>query len=222
LYASPGGDALSSYVTELENKVFGGDDTIYGTNVNFDYSWWNGDQKISIFPDGTDDQIESFGGNDTVYGLAGDDYIKGGAGNDMLAGNLDNDTLQGGSGNDTLWGGMGNDCVVGNQDDDMLYGNDGNDTLWGGMGNDTLIGNVGNDILYGNLGTDSFVFGNGADTIKDFNASEGDKILIYGNSNYTISQGASGTEIRRETATTVLEGVSYLNFAASNSVEYFG
>jgi hypothetical protein len=50
----------------------------------------------------------------------------------------------------------------------LLYGGDGNDRLFGGEGGDQLAGGDGADIFYCGLGIDE---------IKDFNRSEGDKII---------------------------------------------
>jgi Ca2+-binding RTX toxin-like protein len=54
----------------------------------------------------------------------------------------------------------------------VLSGGDGNDILVGGFGNDTLIGGSGSDKFTFNSPTD------GIDTISDFNAGEGDQILV--------------------------------------------
>lgn len=58
----------------------------------------------------------------------------------------------------------------------------GNDVLSGGNGNDLLFGQGGDDMLSGGAGADTFVFSmrtdNGNDTITDFNAAEGDRIML--------------------------------------------
>ncbi|MCG8709470.1 Ig-like domain-containing protein, partial [Brenneria sp. 4F2] len=82
-------------------------------------------------------------------------------------------------GNDILNGGSGNDILFGQGGHDTLYGGSGNDKLYGGSGDDTLIGGSGNDILTGGSGADLFKWQSGDvghDVIKDFNASEGDRI----------------------------------------------
>jgi Ca2+-binding RTX toxin-like protein len=60
----------------------------------------------------------------------------------------------------------------------------GNDKLTGGDGDDVLIGGGGRDILVGNDGADTFVFDlsnrDAIDIIKDFDASEGDRIVVTG------------------------------------------
>ncbi|CAB5503156.1 BspA family leucine-rich repeat surface protein [Bathymodiolus thermophilus thioautotrophic gill symbiont] len=62
-----------------------------------------------------------------------------------------------------------------------LHGLGDNDTLTGSNHADTLYGGAGDDTLTGNAGADTFVYSYqnaGHDTIKDFNASEGDKINL--------------------------------------------
>ncbi|KAA6174239.1 type I secretion C-terminal target domain-containing protein, partial [Pseudomonas marginalis] len=96
-------------------------------------------------------------------------------------------------GNDTLLGGSGDDILFGQGGNDYLDGGKGNDILLGGTGNDTLIGGQGNDILIGGTGADTFVWragDTGNDVIKDFKASEGDRIdlrdLLKGETDGTI------------------------------------
>ena len=66
-----------------------------------------------------------------------------------------------------------------------MDGGSGNDKLYGYWGNDTLIGGSGNDTLDGGDGADifQFSFDDGQDIIKDFNASEGDKIHFKSDNN---------------------------------------
>ncbi len=75
----------------------------------------------------------------------------------------DNLSAFGLAGSDTLMSGIGNDS---------LFGGDGNDILVGGFGIDTLMGGSGSDKFTFNSPTD------GIDTISDFNAGEGDQILV--------------------------------------------
>ncbi|MCC5664888.1 hypothetical protein LC653_13400 [Nostoc sp. CHAB 5784] len=82
---------------------------------------------------------------------------------------------------DNVKGTNQSDTIVGDRQNNLLFGNGGNDTLSGNGGNDILAGGSGNDVLTGGLGTDKFVFTNvfeGVDVIKDFRATEGDKIQI--------------------------------------------
>mgnify|MGYP000094002363 CR=1 FL=1 len=139
------------------------------------------------------DDIYGKGGNDTIFGRAGDDRLNGDAGSDKLIGAAGDDTLYGGTGADILNGGKGHDLLEGGDGNDKLIGGEGNDTLYGGEGRDRLVGGDGDDILIGSRGGDVYSGGNGADTfifdiaddsriatILDFDASEGDRILLTG------------------------------------------
>ncbi|WP_071189238.1 bluetail domain-containing putative surface protein [Trichormus sp. NMC-1] len=125
------------------------------------------------------DRIHSFGGADIVLGLLGNDIIEGGQGNDILFGGfgINNNSSQeyrnkyqplinfyGNDGNDYLEGGEGNDILNGESGNDIINGGDGSDELWGGEGSDVFV-------------YDSFSY-SGIDTIQDFNAQQGDKILV--------------------------------------------
>ncbi|NGZ29371.1 MAG: calcium-binding protein [Magnetococcales bacterium] len=73
------------------------------------------------------------------------------------------------------------DTLVGDKHGNFLFGLQGNDTLDGQKGNDTLIGGAGKDKLTGGAGKDKFKFTKpteGGDTIKDFSASQGDKLVF--------------------------------------------
>ncbi|MCV9880124.1 type I secretion C-terminal target domain-containing protein [Brenneria sp. KBI 447] len=79
---------------------------------------------------------------------------------------------------------------------DELYGGSGNDQLFGGQGNDTLVGGDGDDILIGGAGADTFKWQSGDighDVIKDFNASEGDRIDLSD----LVGELEEGTDISR-------------------------
>ncbi|MBT9265421.1 LapA family giant adhesin [Pseudomonas sp. MG-9] len=115
-------------------------------------------------------------------------------------------------GNDTLLGGAGNDILFGSGGNDLLDGGKGNDILLGGTGNDTLIGGQGNDILIGGSGADTFVWkagDTGNDVIKDFNASEGDRIDLR-----DLLQGETGTTIDNFLKITTVDGVSSLQVSS--------
>lgn len=159
---------------------------------------------------GTDaaDRTEGLGGNDVLIGRGGDDALYGGDGDDRLSGSIGRDFLDGGLGADKLYGELG---------DDKLYGGLGDDLLKGGDGNDWINGGNGMDRLYGEAGADTFVLNiadlGELDTIYDFNAAEGDRILVtglgahgdatfdivtYGTSTYLEMQDDGGvTEIAR-------------------------
>ncbi|WP_409316489.1 LapA family giant adhesin [Pseudomonas sp. KCJK9016] len=116
-------------------------------------------------------------------------------------------------GNDTLLGGAGNDILFGNGGNDVLDGGKGNDILLGGSGNDTLIGGQGNDILIGGSGADTFVWkagDTGNDVIKDFNASEGDRIDLR-----DLLQGETGSTIDNFLKITTVDGVSSLQVSSA-------
>ncbi|WP_085589468.1 MULTISPECIES: retention module-containing protein [unclassified Pseudomonas] len=116
-------------------------------------------------------------------------------------------------GNDTLLGGAGNDILFGSGGNDLLDGGKGNDILLGGTGNDTLIGGQGNDILIGGSGGDTFVWkagDTGNDVIKDFKASEGDRIDLR-----DLLQGESGSTIDNFLKITTVDGVSSLQVSSA-------
>ncbi len=92
-------------------------------------------------------------------------------------------SLQGTTGNDSLMGSDLADTLRGESGNDQINGGPSNDILYGQGGNDILIGGAGDDILYGGTGADTFVWQKGdigRDVIKDFNASEGDRIDLSG------------------------------------------
>ncbi|WP_449104497.1 retention module-containing protein [Pseudomonas mohnii] len=116
-------------------------------------------------------------------------------------------------GNDTLLGGAGNDILFGSGGNDSLDGGKGNDILLGGTGNDTLMGGQGNDILIGGSGADTFVWKSGDtgnDVIKDFNASEGDRIDLR-----DLLQGETGSTIDNFLKITTVDGVSSLQVSST-------
>ncbi|MEO6681087.1 MAG: LapA family giant adhesin, partial [Pseudomonas sp.] len=116
-------------------------------------------------------------------------------------------------GNDTLLGGAGNDILFGQGGNDTLDGGKGNDILLGGTGNDTLIGGSGNDILIGGSGADTFVWkagDTGSDVIKDFKASEGDRIDLR-----DLLQGETGSTIDNFLKISTVDGVSSLQVSSA-------
>jgi uncharacterized protein YegL len=115
-------------------------------------------------------------------------------------------------GNDTLLGGAGNDILFGSGGNDVLDGGKGHDILLGGTGNDTLIGGQGNDILIGGSGADTFIWKSGDtgnDVIKDFNASEGDRIDLR-----DLLQGETGSTIDNFLKISTVDGVSSLQVSS--------
>ena len=135
---------------------------------------------------GTDAAEKIKGGTaaDLIDGKAGDDKLLGYAGNDALYGGRGDDRLTGGDGEDYLNGGDGADKLYGDAGNDKLIGGAGGDLIKGGAGDDWIEGGAGRDRLYGDAGADTFVFNmsdlDALDIIYDFNAAEGDRILITG------------------------------------------
>ncbi|WP_205300255.1 immunoglobulin-like domain-containing protein [Pantoea sp. Tr-811] len=115
-------------------------------------------------------------------------------------------------GNDTLLGGAGNDIIFGQGGNDYLDGGKGNDILLGGSGNDTLIGGPGDDILVGGSGADLFVWkagDYGNDVIKDFKASEGDRLDLR-----DLLQGETASTIDNYLKITTVDGTSTLQVSS--------
>jgi len=114
-------------------------------------------------------------GDDTINGKDGNDAIYGDNGDDKIHGNNGDDYVGGGAGNDKLWGDAGNDKLEGGAGADLIRGGDGDDWLHGGAGIDKL---------YGDAGADTFVYDvsdlGSVDYIYDFNAADGDRILLTG------------------------------------------
>lgn len=174
-----------------------------------------------------DDTLQGSYGPDVLRGGAGDDIVYGGAGADLVNGNTGADTVHGDAGDDTLSGGQGSDALFGEADNDLLYGNMGADSLDGGMGNDTIRGGQDNDVidggagddwLSGDRGDDTLTGGAGADTfhgfagagldrVTDFNAGEGDHVLLDAGTSYTVSQVGSDVVIQMTGGQMVLANV---------------
>lgn len=186
-----------------------GDDIIYAKGGNDRVYAGAGDD--TVYAGAGDDQAFGGEGNDVVYGGEGNDIVGGGAGDDTIGGGRGNDQVWGGAGRDTAYGGEGNDTVGGGAGDDSLYGGLGDDLLYGGAGSDVLYGGAGNDTIYGGPGDDEiwggagddqlwggsgadtfgFVIGSGDDLIFNFDASEGDRLDLQGQS-YTVDHDAAG------------------------------
>lgn len=162
-------------------------DTLTGSDSGEIISGLYGDDIIDA--GAGDDVLYGNQGNDKIIAGTGEDKLYGGKGNDSLYGNQGDDTLCGNIEDDFLYGGQGTDNVYGNQGADRLYGNKGVDVLYGGKDNDYLDGGEGDDILYGNIGGDCFYLSAGEDKVMDFNASEGDWILIPDSTCSLVQQG---------------------------------
>nr|WP_281354575.1 type I secretion C-terminal target domain-containing protein [Pseudomonas akapageensis] len=114
----------------------------------------------------------------------------------------------------------GKDTLLGGDGNDILFGQGGIDTLYGGNGNDTLIGGRGNDTLYGGSGADTFTWlkaDTGKDVIKDFKASEGDKIDLS-----DLLQGESSSTIDNYLKITTSDGVSTLQVSSTGKLNDAG
>jgi Ca2+-binding RTX toxin-like protein len=174
-----------------------------------------------------DDTLSGVDGADRLNGGNGLDRVHGGAGNDLVYGAAGDDALMGGRDNDRLFGQSGYDRLHGGTGSDTLFGGDNPDSLFGDDGADTLLGDGGRDQLTGGAGADSFVFDQGhvgavrgqADVIKDFKASEGDKVdlrPVDANAATTRDDAfrfvgtASFTGIARELRYEVLQGSVFL------------
>ncbi|MBV7550662.1 tandem-95 repeat protein, partial [Pseudomonas sp. PDM26] len=128
-------------------------------------------------------------------------------GADTLLGNAGNDIIFGQGGDDKLYGGAGNDILLGGTGNDLLDGGDGNDILLGGKGNDTLTGGSGGDTFVWKAGD------TGNDVIKDFKASEGDRIDLR-----DLLQGETGSTIDNFLKITTVDGVSSLQVSSAGQL----
>ncbi|WP_159997260.1 S8 family serine peptidase [Roseomonas sp. 18066] len=154
-------------------------------------------------------RLWGFSGNDRLSGGAGDDQLWGGEGRDLLDGGSGADRMAGGLGDDIYivedagdrvveLAGQGTDTVrawvshaltpaverlelQGRADIDGR-GNALANVIIGNAGANRIDGGAGNDVLTGGDGADTFVFsaGSGADRITDFDAAEGDRLLLRG------------------------------------------
>ena len=194
--------------------------------------------------DGNDDMRGGASG-DTFYALRGDDVINAGAGDDLIYGNQGLDTIAGGFGEDILYGGKDADCIYGNQGedrlygnlgddliyggksndwqhggqgDDRLYGNLGDDVIYGGRSNDWLHGGQGDDVLYGNHDADVFNLSRGSDRVMDFEANEGDRIVIRSGVNYAIQAQGSDLLIKADVGSLLLVGTEFSSFNSTQSI----
>lgn len=88
------------------------------------------------------------------------------------------DNIRLGNSHDFFSGSGGDDFVDGRAGNDILRGGAGQDSLSGGDGSDQLYGDLGHDDLTGGAGDDRFYFSQGHDYVTDFNAAEGDLLII--------------------------------------------
>lgn len=158
--------------------LFGGDDTLLGSQFNDVLSGFGGN-NVLMGGDGGD-KLTGGPGNDHLYGQSpnggadGADSMNGGDGMDYLQGNAGNDTIDAGNGPDRVNGGANDDLIKAGAGNDYANGNKGNDTIDAGTGDDTvrggqdqdsISGGGGNDSVSGDLGDDTLIGGTGADTL---------------------------------------------------------
>jgi len=120
--------------------------------------------------------------SDILIGSRGPDFMTGGDGNDLMFGGWGDDVMLGGAGNDVLIGWHGNNYMAGGDGNDLIIGGRGQDKMFGDAGNDVLIAGVG-DVAQGGADADTFIFSafrKGEITISDFDAEEGDVMMIMG------------------------------------------
>jgi Ca2+-binding RTX toxin-like protein len=134
------------------------------------------------------DDIHGNQGADTGSGGAGDDWVVGGKDNDLLFGDAGGDLVYGNIGADTCVGGAGNDVVRGGQDNDVVFGGAGDDFVSGDRGDDTMTGGAGADLFH--------TFGDaGIDRVVDFNAAQGDRVMLDPGTQFTLAQSGGDTVV---------------------------
>jgi Ca2+-binding RTX toxin-like protein len=159
---------------------YGGDDTLDGGDGQDTLDGGTGQDWLMAGADG--DTLTGGNGHDSLWAGGGNDLIEGGTGDDTLSGNEGTDTVTyaaaaSGVEIDLSWmeeqntRGAGIDTLVSIEN------------LVGSAFDDRLAGNAANNILTGGGGADRFVFAQGAwaggiDTISDFDAAQGDKIVL--------------------------------------------
>ena len=181
-----GADTLSG--SDGDDRVFGGSDDDHllgGAGANY----LRGDDGGDLIEGGGEfDDINGNVGNDVILAGDGDDWVHGGKGDDAVIGQ---------EGADLIFGDLGNDTAQGGDGDDQVHGGQGSDLLGGGAGADTLSGEEGYDVLDGGAGADTFLVAKGMqyDWVMDFNAGEGDQVLVEAGSAYTTYQAGADTVV---------------------------
>lgn len=174
-----------------DDRIVGGngDDTITAASGSEYLRGGYGDDLITGGPQHND--VNGNQGQDTIVGHSTvGDWLLGGQGNDTIDAHLSTgaNILNGNLGNDRVFGGAGPDTLRGGQGDDVIVGGAGNDWLSGDLGSDTLTGGAGADVFHSSLSA-------GQDVVTDFNASEGDRVLVDAGSTYTAYQSGADTVV---------------------------
>ncbi len=101
------------------------------------------------------------------------------------------------TGIENVYGNNGNETLLGDALGNYFLGHGGNDTIDGRGGNDLIDGQAGADALTGGAGADTFqiryAHRSNKDNIKDFNASQNDKIHFKGFPNGSTVTGSGRT-----------------------------
>lgn len=216
-----GPDTLSQAVNARLNGLDGDDLLIGGEQADTLSGGAGADSLVSA---GGNDNVSGGDGPDTLVDTGGANYLRGDAGDDRITGGDDFDDINGNTGNDTASGGAGADWVVGGKDNDLLFGDAGNDLVYGNLGSDTCEGGAGadtvrggqdndvvrggdgDDFLSGDRGDDTMTGGAGADLfstfaetgidrVTDFNAAQGDRVMVAPGTVYTVVQSGADTVI---------------------------
>ena len=158
------------------------------------------------------DLIRLLDGNDRFTGGRGDDLIHGNRGDDWINGNQGDDQIEGGHGNDIAKGGKNIDTINLGAGDDWANGNKGDDLIHGGIGDDYLTGGKGDDVLWGGDGADRFAMSRGIDVVKDFDSSEGDKVVIPPGTTISLTKQNGNALLQTQTGSFLFEGINMGDF----------
>lgn len=190
-----------------------GDDTVDGAAGGDTLSGGDGDDRVH--GGAGDDHLLGGAGANYLRGDDGGDLIEGGDGFDDINGNAGNDLILAGDGDDWVHGGKGDDAIVGQDGSDLMFGDLGDDTMQGGVGDDELSGGQGSDFLVGGDGADTLSGGSGYDVlgggsgadvfratsgmqydwVTDFDAADGDHVVVDAGVTYTTYQAGADTVV---------------------------
>ncbi|PWJ20297.1 calcium-binding protein [Jannaschia seohaensis] len=164
-----------------------GDDAYVASSGNDRISDYGGSRDVIEFDGASSDYsivltyigIGSFKGPTPYVAVTGADGITQMSGVDMLE--FHDRTIHWSEIDQTRIATEGDDILTGTGHMEFIDGKAGNDVIDGREGNDKITGGSGLDVLTGGEGADTFMFllsEGGADTVTDFNAAEGDRLLI--------------------------------------------